>query len=243
MTPGLFRKLAALGLSTDQMAGVLEIFEADAEVRKAKVRNRVEKWRAKNKAETLSNVTQRNETLHEGSRASVARGLDNLQTQKITGQEEKKEKRAAEPRGVDAFRHELSSILDGERIDALVAVRRQKGATLTANTGRLLAAAIQKCPLSAAEVADEMALRNWTSVKPEWLDSRVSPRSGAPPGHRQNAVEALASLRARERQHEPSGPIIDHGDAERVWPAEPRLRGLLADAGQAMRWPVGSGDH
>ena len=82
-----------------------------------------------------------------------------------------------------------------------------------------------------------------------WLDRRQnagaapSPQGHSPPGRRKNPVEALASLRSRERQNEPSGPISDHGDAERVWPAEPRLRGLLADAGQAMRWPVGSGDH
>lgn len=45
MTPDTFRKLAALGLTHDQMAGVLEIFEADAETRKEKARSRVQKWR------------------------------------------------------------------------------------------------------------------------------------------------------------------------------------------------------
>lgn len=81
-----------------------------------------------------------------------------------------------------------------------------------------------------------------------WLDRRQNqggapaPRANAPPG-RKNAVEALASLRARERQNEPSGPIIDHGDAEFIRPVEPRLRGLLGDAGQALRWPERSGDH
>lgn len=68
-------------------------------------------------------------------------------------------------------------------------------------------------------------------------------QANAPPGRRQNAVEALASLRSRERQNEPSGPIIDHGDAEFIRPVEPRLRGLLGDTGQALRWPERSGDH
>lgn len=64
----------------------------------------------------------------------------------------------------------------------------------------------------------------------------------APPGRRMNAVEALASLRARER-HEPPGPVIDHRNAELLRPDEPELRGVLSDLGQAMRWPDGSGHH
>lgn len=77
-----------------------------------------------------------------------------------------------------------------------------------------------------------------------WLDDPAPVhRATAPPGRRQNAVEALASLRSRERQNEPSGPIIDHGDAEFIRPVEPRLRGLLGDTGQALRWPERSGDH
>lgn len=45
MTPELFRKLAALGLSSDQMAGVLEIMESEAEQRKEKGRARWHKWK------------------------------------------------------------------------------------------------------------------------------------------------------------------------------------------------------
>lgn len=45
MTPEMFRKLAALGLSHEQMAGVLEIIEDEAEARKEKARVRVQKWR------------------------------------------------------------------------------------------------------------------------------------------------------------------------------------------------------
>lgn len=89
----------------------------------------------------------------------------------ITGKKELDS--AAAPRGDLAdFKSELSSILDPERIEAIAAVRRKKGATMTANTGRLLVAAIRCCPLSPGEVADEMALRNWTSVKPEWLETK-----------------------------------------------------------------------
>lgn len=69
------------------------------------------------------------------------------------------------------------------------------------------------------------------------------PRATAPPGRRQNAVEALVAHRSRERQHEPSGPIVDHRDDELLPPDKPELRGLVGNLGQALRWPVGSGDH
>jgi hypothetical protein len=91
MTPDMFRKLAALGLSHEQMAGVLEIFEADAETRKEKARTRVQRWRDKKRDETQRNVTEHNETQQAGSCEGVTRGEDNLQTKKISGQEEKKD--------------------------------------------------------------------------------------------------------------------------------------------------------
>jgi hypothetical protein len=47
MSPDLFRKLAALGLNTEQIAGVLEIMETEAEARKEKARARWHKWKDK----------------------------------------------------------------------------------------------------------------------------------------------------------------------------------------------------
>lgn len=218
MTPEMFRKLAALGLSHEQMAGVLEVFDEHAqqldgaeEERKAKGRERWRRWDCKRKA----NVSQHEQTLANSSRASVARGLDNLQTKKISGEEKKEERSAAAPRGDLAdFRSELSSILDPERIEALVAVRRKKGATMTANTGRLLVAAIQRCNVPPAEVADEMALRNWTSVKPDWLESKSSPaqRSTSPPRERSvsDVLREMASgTYSGPPDHEPAYPTIE----------------------------------
>lgn len=83
MTPELFRKLSALGLTTDQMAGVLEIMEAEAEVRKAKGRERVQKWREKK----ACNVTQRHVTAENVSNALV-RAEDSSSTKQITRKEE-----------------------------------------------------------------------------------------------------------------------------------------------------------
>lgn len=108
--------------------------------------------------------------------------------------EERKKDSAAKPRGdLDAFKSELSSILDSDRIEALVAVRRKKGATFSAHAGALLVNALKACP-NAAAAADEMVLRNWTGVKPEWLESRVTPhqRSTAPP------AETVGSLSKRQ---------------------------------------------
>lgn len=170
MNADTFRKLAALGLTHDQMAGVLEIIEADAETRKEKARARVQRWREKKRDETPRNVTERNVTQQDGSREGVTRVEDNLLTKKISGKEEKKES-AAKPRGVDDFIAELSPILDAERIDALVAVRRKKGATFSALAGRSLAKALRSWP-NVNEAADEMVLRNWTGFKPDWMAKR-----------------------------------------------------------------------
>lgn len=67
MTPDDFRRLVSAGLSTDQIAIVMEMMDRDAkayaaadEARKAKGRDRVQRWRAsRNVTETQPNVTVR----------------------------------------------------------------------------------------------------------------------------------------------------------------------------------------
>ncbi len=83
MTPDMFRKLSALGLSNEQMAGVLEIFEAEAEKRNEKARARWHKWKSNNP----SNVGKRLQTIANNSCAEE----DNLQGKVISGEKEKKE--------------------------------------------------------------------------------------------------------------------------------------------------------
>lgn len=78
---------------------------------------------------------------------------------------------------LDAFKAEISTVLDGDRVEAICAVRRKKGAVFTAHAGKLLVAALSACP-NPSSAADEMVLRNWTSVKPEWLSGR---HAQAPP--------------------------------------------------------------
>jgi hypothetical protein len=209
MSPEMFRKLASLGLSHEQMAGVLEIFDEDAGERRAKVKARVDKWRAKNKPETLRNVTERSETSQAVTERLVRVEGSSLEEDKKEKEERKKD-RAAKPRGdLDAFKGELSSILDPARIEALVAVRRKKGATFSAHAGSLLVSALQACPDPQA-AADEMVLRNWTGIKPEWLESRTAPpqRSTAPPA-RSAHNEILDAIIRGENSVPAISPTID----------------------------------
>ncbi len=84
MSGDTIRELAALGLSIEQVAGVLDIMERESEARKEKARARLHKHREKKRGETLRNVASE-------LAGSDARGEDNLQTKKISGQEEKKD--------------------------------------------------------------------------------------------------------------------------------------------------------
>lgn len=79
-----------------------------------------------------------------------------------------------------------------------------------------------------------------------WLDRKqnesavVLVRAGAPPG-RLNAVDS--NIQRRIRRNEPASGGRDYSDAELLPPDKPELRRLVGNAAQAMRWPVGSGDH
>jgi hypothetical protein len=212
MSPEMFRKLASLGLSHEQMAGVLEVFKQDAGERlataeegKEKARERWRRW--KNKQGT--NVGKRLQTDTNVSKPLVRVEGSSLE-EEIKEKEGRKKDSAAKPRGdLDAFKSELSSILDPARIEALVAVRRKKGATFSAHAGSLLVSALNACP-DPQVAADEMVLRNWTGIKPEWLESRTAPaqRSTAPPA-RSAHNEILDAIIRGENSVTASSPTID----------------------------------
>lgn len=108
------------------------------------------------------------------------------------------------------------------------------------------------------------AMRSWLVANPtrrktrkgmrrfavSWLDRQQnaahapSPQrqATAPPGRRMNAVEAYLSMKS-EQHDEPASRTIDHRNDERLSPDQPRLQALVGELGQAMRWPVGSGNH
>lgn len=73
---------------------------------------------------------------------------------------------------------------------------------------------------------------------------RLTPRRAgtSPPSGRMSAVEAYVSMRS-EQKNEPASRTINHRDAERLPPDQPRLQALIGDAAQALRWPDGSGHH
>lgn len=222
MKPETFRKLAAAGLSHEQMALVLEIIdeqerahaEAD-EARKSVARDRVNRWRERQKTDvTLQKVS---ETQRNGLRVGDTRG-DVKQNNLEIPNSKKEEEVADKPRSdLAGFKAELLPILSQERVDAIVALRRKKKASMTPYAGRLLANALKACP-DISVAADEMIVRNWTSIKPEWLEARNSSRPTGPPKqesdwarHQRECTEALERSVHGDRNEQPSsnGPAFD----------------------------------
>lgn len=131
--------------------------------------------------------------------------------------EEKKDKSAVKPLSdLSGFKSELGSVLSPERVDAIVDLRRKKKAPLTLHAGKLLVKALSACPdISAA--ADEMVLRNWTGIKPEWLTNRNgTPPPQAPPQksefqQRQDNIYQQLKRETGERDDEFTGTTLDLG--------------------------------
>ena len=210
MKPEHYRKLAAAGLDVDQIGIVMDIMaeseaslKAAEEARKSVARERVQRWREKNKADVTLQKRNGNATVR------LTRAEDSSSKKQITEKEERKKDSAAAPRGdLDAFKGELSSILDTARVDAIVAVRRKKGATMTAHAGSLLVKALSACPDPCA-AADEMVLRNWTGIKPEWLESRNSTAPPRTPPKGRDFNDILDELQGKNRNDVQSGPVFD----------------------------------
>lgn len=100
---------------------------------------------------------------------------------------------SADAKDLAEFRSALAPILDVETVETLVLSRRNKKAAINGNAGRLLILALQRCPDIRA-AADEMALRGWTTVKPEWLNDQAR---GSPSSKPMNAAQ-LAMSRAKK---------------------------------------------
>lgn len=192
------RKLSAAGLSPEQIAVVFEILDEEEEERKAKTRARVARWRAGNKPETLSNVTER----HVASRNVTdarARVEDNLQTDIPTGQKEDKKPRD----DLAAFKAELSD-LDADRLEAIIKHRRSRKAQNTAHAARLFRRDAADAGLTLAAAVDTCISRNWITVKAEWLQPRAQ-RATAPPPER-SVSDVLGEIAAGTWQQPDTGP-------------------------------------
>lgn len=211
MSGETFRRLAALGLTVDQIAGVVDIIDEKTEQRRAKGRERWHKWNEKK----LANVSKQDQTFEVNSRASDARGdvkQNNLETPNS-----KKENSSSKPRvDADAFKAKLSPLIDIKRLDAICAIRRKKGAAFSEHAGDLLVKALMACP-DVTAAADEMILRNWTSVKPEWLSNRnLGTPTQKPKSEFRQHQEAVKRkfdefLGIKKDDHEPAGnsPAFD----------------------------------
>lgn len=220
MSPELFRKLAALGLSTDQMAGVLEIMETEGEARREKGRERWHRWKEKKASQTSANVSERQPTTANDSCQLVrgsARGEDNLLPIEDTGQKDKKDRSPAAP----TPRQALSAVLDDEHAAAVVEHRQRLKKPLTGHGAKILAGKLGRCPEPNA-AADEMIANGWLRVEPEWLDRRAGLRvvkgQGPPRTDRDRLMDVGRRMLAEERgEVEPphwQGSTID-GQAHR----------------------------
>ena len=185
MKPDDYRRLVALGLTPDQIAGVMEIMERDDEDRKAKGRAR---WRKHQENKKNANVSQHEQTLANVPHASATRGEDKTSTQKIEPQESKKEQSA---------QARLEGVLDPEHAKAVIDHRQRLRKPLTAYAARLLADKLASFPDPNGAV-DRMIERGWQTVYPDEPKPQSRGSPAKPPS--QAEVFTLISERAKNGQ-------------------------------------------
>lgn len=196
--------LIAAGVSGDVILATVKAFEdqqSDA------LERRRESDRKRQNEKRSRDVTLR----HSDSslmRDRDARG-DVKQLNIDTNNEVRKDKSAAKPLSdVQAFKAELEPILSSERVDAIVDLRRKKKAPITPHAGKLLVKALKECP-DVDAAADEMVLRNWTGIKPEWLTSRQTSSASSQGPPKRTIFDAIDDFIERN-DHEQPGITIDH---------------------------------
>lgn len=193
-----FKRLVSLGLTSDQIAAVMEIIAEresvhaiENEARKAKGRERVAKWReARNVTVTEQKVT-----------VPLVRERDTRVSDKlITSKIDIEDKKTAQQDHAE-FRSVLKD-LDADRMSALIKHRKAKKAQMSALSARLFMKDAEACGLSIAEAVDTCISRNWITVKADWLAkpaSRGSPspqQNGKPRNIAEASTQLLAELRA-----------------------------------------------
>lgn len=229
-------KLATLGLDAERAEAVATMLsevesatrsEAEAVVEKSreKTRVRVQNWRIRQGG----NVTERYETLRNGSREPT-RVEDNLQTKNSTGQKENKKNTRASDEA--AFRADLSTDLPAELLDGVVKLRREKRGQVTALSARLFRDDAAACGMSVSDAAQACVSRNWITVKPEYFRDRQHRGQGPPRNGKRNFADVALD---RMNGNGSEGVFGDHGDAQRVsagqrepGPDDGHLRGGIA---------------
>lgn len=185
MSPDDFRRLVSAGLSTDQIAVVMEMMAAKEaahaeveEARKAKGRERVAKWRAeRNVTETSPNVTERLMRDRVAPVDDKQKPIDTNTSQNTTSKDHSE------------FKAALAS-LDADQVGGLIKIRKAKKAPVTGYAASLFVKAAASCNLTVPEAADMCIERNWLTVKPEWMPSA----RGSPAPRQPQFADALAAV-------------------------------------------------
>lgn len=188
------RKLASLDLTSEQMAGVLDVLASmteQEEARKASQRERTRKFREK-----IGVTLQSQHGNGDRSRAGDARVEDKTSNLGIEPQEKKDTPRAA-----------LEAVLDGTHAAAVIEHRQRIRKPLTAYAAAKLAGKFAQCADPNA-AADKMIGNGWQGFEPEWMskpDARGSPS--------QRPMTAQEILKARRQVNSdddrpPNRPVL-----------------------------------
>jgi hypothetical protein len=230
MSAEIVRKLSALGLSLEQVAGVMDIMDAEAESRKEKGRERWHKWKANKGA----NVSKRLSTDANVS-SLLVRVEDSSSKKDITGKKE--ESASASPSAPKrASRLPANWIIPDEWLNEAIAAGLPRQRALSE------ADRMKNWSLSAkngAKLDWRAAWRNWFKDKAEQQPA-IRSQSQAPPPPRvvHGVTAALARRYQRQEPHEQNPEIgSDNADAERI-PADERQLRLVAGH---IRAAVGGG--
>lgn len=208
MKPEDFKRLAAAGLTTDQIALVMEMMERDAkayadaeEARKSKGRERMARWRL----ERHRNVTVQSPN----AREPLARAVEDKPLPTVT--EPKDKKHTAPSRDEDAFRGGLMPDVPFDLVTEFIKVRRKKRGAITGYAAKLFREDAAACGMTVAEAAKECVRSSWITVKPDYFASRQ--RAGPAPPRQINPTLAAAyrlkdemdavSKSEVERDHQP----------------------------------------
>lgn len=156
------------------------------------------------------NVMSRDVTVTVLSHARGDVKQNNLETPIVSKKENIAPKALSE---VDAFKAELTSILDEDRISALCSVRKQKKAGFSAGAGRGLAKKLSQFPNISA-VVDEMIVRGWVGIEPSWLSGRNLGTPAPKPKsefmqHQDDVQRELDKALGRKRDDEFTGNTLD----------------------------------
>lgn len=212
MTPDDFRRLAAAGLNTEQIAIVMEMFHERDEARKADQRAR---WRKSQENKKNALVSSRELTTANAPRAGATRVED-----KPLPTEIEPPKPTPPQRDLAEFRAGLAPDVSEEVITEFVKVRRKKRGALTGFAARIFREDAAKCGMSVADAARECVRSSWITVKPEYFTNRQ--RAGPATPKPNPALDVIDSLMDRLDAVTPSPPQANPPYPRLVAPAGSR---------------------